>query len=435
MTSGQRLERDLRQILDDLVAGPYPDYIDDVLMVTARRRQRPGWTFPERWIPMDAVSTRVSTPASRLPWRQLMVAALIAALAIAALAVYIGARPRLPEPFGLAANGMLTYSDRGDIYGRESVYAPPRLLIGGAGEEQAWWFSRQGTSFAFVRVGSGTAPSTLWIANPDGSDQRRLDGEYRLLESLAWSPLGDVIAVGSRDRGLGVITLVPTDGAPSLRLDLGFEATQPSWRPPDGQQLSFRGRDQDGWALFIVNRDGSGLTRLAITTERMLQTEFDVRDAKWSPDGRRLLFDSMHNVEAGNHSGLRIHVAEIGPDGSLMSDTRFDFFHGADDELNATWVGDGSRIVYQQRFGNDDVGIHDSLRIGTLTTEPSSTPLGVASDGGQGIAYELSPDGQTIISLAWSEATMFVTDLSTLTTTTAPFTTDEGVAWQRIAVP
>lgn len=435
MTSTQRLERDLPQILDDLATGPYPDYIDDVLLITARRRQRPAWTLPERWIPMDFVTSRVSTPTPRLPWRQLAVIALIVALTVAALAVYVGSRPRPPAPFGLAATGMLIYSDQGDIYGRDAVDASPRLLVGGAAEEQAWWFSRQGTSFAFVRVGSGSAPSSLWIADPAGLNQRRLDGEYRLVDWLQWSPLGDVIAVGSRETGLGIITLVPTDGSPALRLDLGIEATQPSWRPPNGEQLSFRGRDLDGWGQYLINRDGSGLQRLVITTERMFRTEFDVRDAKWSPDGRFLLFDSLHDVQAGNQSGLRVHVAEIGRDGSVISDTRFDFDDRADDELNANWVGDGSRIVYQQRLGNEDVGIHDSLRIVTLETNPKSSALGVESTGGEGIAYEVSPDGQTIVSLAWSEAAMFITDLATGTTTSAPFTTDEGVAWQRVAVP
>jgi len=69
MTTERRLERDLPQILGDLAMGPYPDYIDDVLATTAQRRQRPAWTFPERWLPMDIVTSRVPTAA--FPLRQL----------------------------------------------------------------------------------------------------------------------------------------------------------------------------------------------------------------------------------------------------------------------------------------------------------------------------------------------------------------------------
>jgi hypothetical protein len=97
MTAAQRLDRDLPLILGDLAIGPYPDYIDDVLATTAQRRQRPAWTFPERWLPMDIAARPVPTPA--FPWRQVGVLALIASLLAVALAAYI-ARSRLPEPFG-----------------------------------------------------------------------------------------------------------------------------------------------------------------------------------------------------------------------------------------------------------------------------------------------------------------------------------------------
>jgi hypothetical protein len=51
MTAVTRLERDLPAILGDLSAGPAPDYLDDVFGRTGRSRQRPAWTFPERWLP------------------------------------------------------------------------------------------------------------------------------------------------------------------------------------------------------------------------------------------------------------------------------------------------------------------------------------------------------------------------------------------------
>ena len=96
MTTPTRIERSLPTILGDLAAGPTPDYIDDVLATTARKRQRPGWTFPERWIPMAEVSSR-TTFAPRLPWRTLAVALLIALLIAGAVAssahVRRGSRP------------------------------------------------------------------------------------------------------------------------------------------------------------------------------------------------------------------------------------------------------------------------------------------------------------------------------------------------------
>jgi hypothetical protein len=106
MTTEQRLERDLPSYLGDIAMGPYPEYIDDVLSITANRRQRPGWTFPERWLPMDIATTKV--PATRMPWRQLGVLALLLILVAGALAVYVGSQQQtdpLPPAFGPAANG------------------------------------------------------------------------------------------------------------------------------------------------------------------------------------------------------------------------------------------------------------------------------------------------------------------------------------------
>jgi hypothetical protein len=51
MTTFTRLERNLPDILGDLSAAPTPEYLDDVFVRTGRMRQRPAWTFPERWLP------------------------------------------------------------------------------------------------------------------------------------------------------------------------------------------------------------------------------------------------------------------------------------------------------------------------------------------------------------------------------------------------
>ncbi len=168
MTTERRLERDLPQILGDLAMGPYPDYIDDVLATTAQRRQRPAWTFPERWLPMDIVTTRVPTTA--LPLRQFGVLALIALLAAAALAVFVGAQARLPAPFGPAANGLIAYSDMGDIFTLDPVNGATRAVVTGPEFDHDPVWSRDGTRLVFQRkAGAGAALGTLIVARADGS--------------------------------------------------------------------------------------------------------------------------------------------------------------------------------------------------------------------------------------------------------------------------
>src|SRR5258707_208915 len=103
MTTDRRLRRDLPEILADLAIGPYPDYIDDVLATSARIRQRPAWTFPERWLPMvDIVRQPVFVP--RLPWRFLSLALVVLLALLAAAILFVGSQQHVPAPFGPARN-------------------------------------------------------------------------------------------------------------------------------------------------------------------------------------------------------------------------------------------------------------------------------------------------------------------------------------------
>ena len=69
MTSPRRFEADLPVLLADLYLTGKPHYRDDLLRLTARTPQRPAWSFPERWIPMQ-IATRLA-PAAQLPIRRL----------------------------------------------------------------------------------------------------------------------------------------------------------------------------------------------------------------------------------------------------------------------------------------------------------------------------------------------------------------------------
>ena len=57
MTTDRRFESDLSDLLAELAPRRTPDYRDDVVRQTARTRQRPAWTFPERWLPVDLTMT------------------------------------------------------------------------------------------------------------------------------------------------------------------------------------------------------------------------------------------------------------------------------------------------------------------------------------------------------------------------------------------
>ena len=152
MTTPTRLERSLPSILGDLAAGPIPDYIDDVLVQTARKRQRPGWTFPERWLPMADIASR---PAymPRVSWRTIGVAlVIIALLLVVGTVVFIGAqRPKLPPPFGTAANGLITYAKDGDVFTVDPLTGSTTAITTGPDTDIDPEFSLDGTRILFAR--------------------------------------------------------------------------------------------------------------------------------------------------------------------------------------------------------------------------------------------------------------------------------------------
>ena len=264
MTSPQRFERDLPTILGDLAMGPYPEYIDDVLVTTAQRRQRPAWTFAERWLPMVDVA-RQPVIAPRVPWRAISLAIVAIALLLAAAAVFIGTQPRLPEPFGAARNGLIAYDASGDIYVADPVTGAATAIVSSPETDVGPRFSRDGTRVVFERM-LDTGRSQLYVVRSDGSDLTLVTAEpLRLTEGVLgerweqyqFSPDGRSIVFASTDDVRPGISIAQRDGSGVRRLDVGMPAYEPSFRPPGGAEILFVGtRAGPGWishGVFAVD--------------------------------------------------------------------------------------------------------------------------------------------------------------------------------------
>lgn len=140
---------------------------------------------------------------------------------------------------------------------------------------------------AFVaRVGNGTR---IFVAAADGSGARRLTADERIELAPVWSPDGRSIAHYSRPVSGGAIELRVTevDSGRSTTLasnpaDMGPQP--PSWSS-DGKRLAFSARDD--------NRPHGWVVSLAGGTPRNLTKPSGARAAHWpqlSPDGRKLLW-------------------------------------------------------------------------------------------------------------------------------------------------
>ena len=186
---------------------------------------------------------------------------------------------------------------------------------------QAW--SPDGTRMAFEgwddsdpsRTGAYTA---RWA---DGGDLVRLtavEGEVHDIPS-DYSPDGTRLVLyrmpdsGEWDIG-GSLWVVNVDGTDAHRLDT--EDTVPSWWArwsPDGTRILFAtARNQATGALWTVNADGSGLTKVFEDGEG----RFAIQPA-WSPDGSQIMFPLDPIADAFTHPSNGIYV--VNADGTGLS--------------------------------------------------------------------------------------------------------------------
>jgi len=427
MTIEQRLERDLPQILGDLAAAPYPDYIDDVLSTTGRRGQRPRWMFPERWLPMELVTERV--PVTRMPWRQLGVLALIGALLATLLAVYIGSRTtKLPAPFGPASNGVIAMGRNGDLYTIDPRTGQERLVVGGPGDDAWVDFTPDGTRGVFLRWGPPGPMQAAKIgtvslaegAQPTFIDKDVVHGD----SSLALAPNGRDIAFTAYDYMTPVlrIILASLDGT---RYDMlqNVDITDYgglSFLAPDGRELVYLARSSNLHTHDIMALDvTTGQTRAILQTSPTGDIFGNVSAA---PDGKHLAY-----ALASATGGVEVHV--IATDGT--GDTVVGHAVGATFEAWPQWDPQGRRLLIERDAGDGvvhpviiDLNGGPDVVIDTTISQNGAGKVW-APDGSSILAQRTAEDGRQLQQESWDVRTGKVTQV-TWPSVTPP-------VWQRTA--
>ncbi len=234
-------------------------------------------------------------------------------------------------------------------------------------------------------IGNDDFSCLVQVINADGSNPRALtDPPSPGNLDPSWSPDGRQIAFASFrhcifEPGGGCyseIFVMNTDGSEVTKLTARRDTSSfgPTWSP-DGRRIAFQSTaftpgtffPIQNVDVFVVNVDGTGLSQLTTTPEHELAPA-------WSPDGNRILF-----LEG---EGARLFVMDA--NGS----NRVRLTDGPDDA--GDWSPDGTRIAFGRRLsGSFDIFVMNADGSGqTPLTQGPSNDLGPAwSRDGSRIAF------------------------------------------------
>ena len=422
MTRFDRVEPRLAELITELAAPSLPNYTDDVLARTAGLRQRPRWTLLERWLPMGVLAQR-SVYVPRVPWRAVIVAALLLVVVAATLA-WVGSQRRAAPPFGPARNGMIMYTVDGDLLSWNPDTGESRALLEGETDDFTGMYSRDGTKLAFLRrerPPTDAEPEliSLQVANADGTNPLDLTGPLDAPDQWDWSPAGDFIAVQSKIGGRPTLQVVPTDGSERLRIvDTGMAVTFPSWLPPNGDEIVFRGvaRTPDGLrsGLFAISPGGGEPRELTATDGH---PEYSYEGTALSPDGKHLLYQEWDPV--AELETLHMLDLQTGTDEALPhTGARFG-------EGGGVFSADGSLIGFRS-FEENGYQLY-------IVPADGSAEARALTGITPGDAYvEFAPDG-TKVMLNKSGSGTLLFDVESGVAEALPDTVKDSATWQRLA--
>ena len=318
--------------LHDEAGGRVPDHLSEVLVQTAATRQRPGWSSPERWLPMTSTtfSGRVATPRPVLVL--LLIVALLAALV--GLALVGGADRQQPIIHsGLAANGrIVAVDDSGTLMSFAADGSDPRQLATLPAGTPGISMSPDGTRIAYKRMSA-----------PVGIEIRRLS-DQSVVEILptaddvqddgpSWSPDGRLLTFVSAVGGADRLWVAATDGTTATLVPETIGRPADLWRPtfsPDGSLIAVTvlppGASDNGH-LMVMRMDGADLRTLP--TKPVSTGSAGGPD--WSPDPRVQLI--AYETPVADGLTLRVFDVATGVD------------HNAGAGFWPSWAPDGRKIA------------------------------------------------------------------------------------------
>ncbi len=189
----------------------------------------------------------------------------------------------------------------------------------------------------------------IYVMNADGKNPRRLTNNPASDYAPSWSPDGKRIAfISDRDRHprrripdwfASEIYVMDADGGNQQNLtNHPSDDSSPSWSP-DGKRIVFESdRDNDkGHNIEIYVMDADGSNQINITKNLTSDT-----DPAWSPDGKRIVFSAQREGHVVHNLDIIYEIYVMDTDGGnqqRLTENRNNDWH-------PVWSPDGKRIAF-----------------------------------------------------------------------------------------